>query len=105
MTQAWDAWLPVIPALVKHLSVVAVDLRGYGESDKPRGVQAYRIETLTADVIGLIHHSDGVPRVHGMHAINHVAGVVRVKPVSSSADPRGGVGVAVRLLAQCVADI
>jgi hypothetical protein len=55
--------------------------------------------------VGLIHHSNGIPRVHSMHAINHVAGVVWVKPVSSSADPRGGVCVGVRLLMQCIRDI
>lgn len=34
--------------------VMAPDQRGYGESDKPSSVAAYRIEELTADVVGLI---------------------------------------------------
>jgi pimeloyl-ACP methyl ester carboxylesterase len=34
--------------------VMAPDQRGYGESDKPAGIDAYRIEQLTADVAGLI---------------------------------------------------
>jgi hypothetical protein len=50
--------------------------------------------------VRLIHHRDGVPHVHAMHAINHLAGVVRIKPVSSSADTRRGVSVPVSLLAQ-----
>lgn len=34
--------------------VMAPDQRGYGESEKPRGVSAYRIDELTADIAGLI---------------------------------------------------
>jgi len=34
--------------------VMAPDQRGYNESDKPAGLSAYRIEELTADVLGLI---------------------------------------------------
>jgi pimeloyl-ACP methyl ester carboxylesterase len=37
--------------------VWAPDLRGYGGSDKPEGVKAYAIETLMADVAGLIDAS------------------------------------------------
>jgi epoxide hydrolase 4 len=53
----WYTWRHQIPALAEAgFRVIAPDLRGYGESDKPRGVQAYRIELLTADVLALIHH-------------------------------------------------
>lgn len=34
--------------------VVAPDMRGYNESDKPEGVRAYEVERLAADVSGLI---------------------------------------------------
>lgn len=34
--------------------VVAPDLRGYGESDKPSGLAAYRLDALAQDVIELI---------------------------------------------------
>jgi epoxide hydrolase 4 len=34
--------------------VMAPDQRGYNESDKPRGVSAYRIQEMTADVLGLM---------------------------------------------------
>jgi pimeloyl-ACP methyl ester carboxylesterase len=43
--------------------VVAPDLRGYGESDKPHGIAAYRATVLARDVAGLIH-ARGAARAH-----------------------------------------
>jgi pimeloyl-ACP methyl ester carboxylesterase len=37
--------------------VLAPDQRGYGSSDKPRGVKAYALDTLVDDVVGLIDAS------------------------------------------------
>src|SRR6185369_16246700 len=37
-----------------YFRVVAPDLRGYGESDKPGGVAAYALTELVADVAGLV---------------------------------------------------
>jgi pimeloyl-ACP methyl ester carboxylesterase len=51
MTQAWDAWLPVIPTLVQHFSVIAVDLRGHGQSDHP--AMGYHLADYAADVVAL----------------------------------------------------
>lgn len=51
MTQTWDAWLPVIPALVQHFSVTAVDLRGHGASDHPE--RGYKLSDYAADVVAL----------------------------------------------------
>lgn len=31
-----EAWLPVLPALAEHYTVIAPDLLGHGQSDKPR---------------------------------------------------------------------
>jgi len=50
----WYSWRHQIPELAKHFKVVAPDLRGYNESDKPVGVANYRIDILTADVMELI---------------------------------------------------
>jgi pimeloyl-ACP methyl ester carboxylesterase len=53
--QCWYSWRRQLPALAaKGFRVAAPDLRGYGDSDKPRGVLNYRIDHLTADVAGLI---------------------------------------------------
>ena len=51
MTQTWDAWLPVIPALTAHFSVIAVDLRGHGQSDRPPS--GYHLRDYAADVVAL----------------------------------------------------
>lgn len=48
------AWRRQIPALSKRFRVVAPDLRGYGGTEKPAGLDAYRLDTLAADVAGLI---------------------------------------------------
>ena len=50
----WYSWRYQIPALAKHFTVVAPDMRGYNESDKPSGVANYHIDRLTGDVGGLI---------------------------------------------------
>jgi epoxide hydrolase 4 len=50
----WYSWRHQIPELAKYFKVVAPDLRGYNESDKPAGVANYRVDVLTADVMSLI---------------------------------------------------
>jgi epoxide hydrolase 4 len=55
----WYSWHRQIPALAAAgFRVIAVDQRGYNESDKPPGVGSYRLDLLTADVAGLIAHAD-----------------------------------------------
>ena len=50
----WYSWRHQIPALARHFKVVAPDMRGYNESEKPVGVANYHIDRLTADVMSLI---------------------------------------------------
>jgi pimeloyl-ACP methyl ester carboxylesterase len=49
--QSWRAQLPALAAL--GWRAVAPDMRGYGESSRPRGEEAYRIERLADDVAAL----------------------------------------------------
>jgi pimeloyl-ACP methyl ester carboxylesterase len=51
------------PLAEAGFSVLAPDLRGFGQSDKPQGAAAYRIERLVADVASLVE-STGHPRAH-----------------------------------------
>lgn len=51
----WYGWRKQIPALVEAgYRVIAPDQRGYNLSGKPRGVDAYAMHELTADVLGLL---------------------------------------------------
>jgi len=47
----WRHQLPALAAL--GWSAVAVDMRGYGQTSRPEGREAYRIDHLVADVAGL----------------------------------------------------
>jgi pimeloyl-ACP methyl ester carboxylesterase len=58
----WYGWRRQIPALAAAgYRVWAPDQRGYNLSDKPRGVRAYQVRELVADVIGLLDAA-GQPR-------------------------------------------
>ncbi|NJN31341.1 MAG: alpha/beta hydrolase [Synechococcales cyanobacterium RM1_1_8] len=48
----WYSWRHQLPILSRHFKVVAPDLRGYNDSDKPAA--GYDLETLGRDVKGLI---------------------------------------------------
>lgn len=50
----WYSWRHQIPLLAQHYTVVAPDLRGYNESEKPRRVKDYRLSILIDDITGLI---------------------------------------------------
>lgn len=52
----WYSWREQMPALAKHFQVVAIDQRGYNESDKPDGVDNYRLEKLVEDVRAVVDH-------------------------------------------------
>jgi pimeloyl-ACP methyl ester carboxylesterase len=57
-------WRKQLPALVDAgFRVIAPDLRGFGESDKPQEVDAYRITTLAADVVAILNALE-VGRAH-----------------------------------------
>lgn len=60
--QFWWSWRHQLTALAAHgYRAVAVDLRGYGDSDKPP--RGYDLWTLAGDVAGLIR-ALGEPRAH-----------------------------------------
>jgi len=51
----WFGWRHQIGALTQAgYRVVVPDQRGYNLSDKPKGVDNYRVATLAADVVGLL---------------------------------------------------
>ncbi|NJK48514.1 alpha/beta hydrolase [Candidatus Gracilibacteria bacterium] len=50
----WYSWRHQIPEFAKDYKVVALDLRGYNESDKPQALEAYNIKELRQDIEGVI---------------------------------------------------
>ncbi len=52
----WYTWRAQMPELAKHMQVVAIDQRGYNLSDKPEGVDNYRMEKLVGDVDAVVRH-------------------------------------------------
>lgn len=55
----WYTWRNVMPEVSKTHQVVAIDLRGYNLSDKPEGVENYRMEKLVGDVSAVADHFKG----------------------------------------------
>jgi pimeloyl-ACP methyl ester carboxylesterase len=52
----WYTWRKQMPALAEHFQVVAIDQRGYNESDQPEGVENYAMPKLVDDVKAVIEH-------------------------------------------------
>jgi len=50
----WYSWRYQIPEFAKYFQVVAVDLRGYNDSDKPKEQSAYVMDEFIKDVEGVI---------------------------------------------------
>lgn len=50
--QSWYMWNRLLPELSKHFTVIAPDLRGVGESDKPEG--GYDKKTMASDIHELV---------------------------------------------------
>ena len=53
--ESWYSWRHQIAALAAAgYRVAAVDVRGYGGSDKPESIDAYSIKEMCTDIAGLI---------------------------------------------------
>jgi pimeloyl-ACP methyl ester carboxylesterase len=50
----WYGWKKLISLIKEKYQLIIPDMRGYNLSDKPEGVENYRIELLIEDIIGLI---------------------------------------------------
>ena len=54
--ESWYSWRKQIGALANAgYTVAAIDVRGYGGSDKPHAVSEYSLKKLADDIIGIIH--------------------------------------------------
>ena len=52
----WYSWRHQMDALAQNFQVVAIDQRGYNQSDKPKGVENYDMRFLVGDVAAVIRH-------------------------------------------------
>ena len=53
----WFSWRHQIPALADAgWRVIAPDMRGMGQTDAPAGVEAYGVEPIVDDLLGLLDH-------------------------------------------------
>lgn len=52
----WWTWRHLMAAFMDRYTVAALDMRGYHLSDKPEGVERYRIEELVVDLAYVIEH-------------------------------------------------
>jgi pimeloyl-ACP methyl ester carboxylesterase len=58
--ESWYSWRHQIgPLAAAGFRVCAMDVRGYGGSDKPHPVEAYAMEQMTADAAGVIQALNG----------------------------------------------
>ena len=54
----WYTWRDQMEALAPNYQVVAIDLRGYNLSDKPKGRENYDMSLLVGDVQAVVRHLD-----------------------------------------------
>jgi pimeloyl-ACP methyl ester carboxylesterase len=53
--ESWYSWRHQLPVLADAgFRAVAYDVRGYGESDKPHEIEAFTLNALAGDVVGII---------------------------------------------------
>ena len=53
-SQFWFSWRYQLPEFSKDYHVVAIDMRGYGETDRPPNKDDYKLDLLTQDIVELI---------------------------------------------------
>ena len=52
----WYTWRHQMEGLSDQFQVAAVDLRGYNDSDKPKGTESYAMPVLASDIVAVIRH-------------------------------------------------
>lgn len=80
--QSWHMWATILPELAKYFRCIAIDLKGYGQSDKQRG--DYRHEGVAAQVVSLL---DTIG-VGYFHLFSHDRGTVQADFIAASQGTR-----------------
>jgi pimeloyl-ACP methyl ester carboxylesterase len=62
--ESWYSWRHQLTALAEAgFRAIAPDMRGYGQTEQPKEVEAYDIFQLTGDLVGLVNALGGEPVV------------------------------------------
>lgn len=62
--ESWYSWRHQLRALADAgFHAIAPDMRGYGQTDRPKEVEAYDIFQLTGDLVGLVNALGAEPVV------------------------------------------
>lgn len=99
--QTHVTWRKVAPALARNFTIVAADLRGYGDSSKPKGGEnhaAYAKRSMAKDQVtlmrtlghrrfGVAGHDRGARVAHRM-ALDHSDAVARIAVLDIAPPPR-----------------
>lgn len=98
------AWRKIIPALSAQFTVIAPDLRGCGDSDRPSG--GYDKRTVAEDVYRLVQHLKLGPINLVSHDVGMMVGyayAVAISGASAAAgvDGSGADGVRTRRILRC----
>lgn len=83
-SDSWFSWSLVLPLLPDSLHVLALDLRGHGESDRP--ADGYAMRDLAADVIALLD-AQGIASAT---VVGHSMGSLVAQQVALAAPERVG---------------
>lgn len=51
----WYSWKKVFPYLEQHFCLVAIDMKGYGDTDRPLQVNAYNYKVIAAEILEIIN--------------------------------------------------
>jgi pimeloyl-ACP methyl ester carboxylesterase len=79
ITTAWQAWMPLLPALMLRWQVFALDLRGHGKSGRVSG--RYRLEDYVADLASFLVKQVESPAVVIGHSLGGLAAIGAAIPV------------------------
>ncbi|MBT3398643.1 MAG: alpha/beta hydrolase [Rhodospirillaceae bacterium] len=75
--QSWYMWQPILAELAKHFRCIAIDLKGYGQSDQGRG--DYRHEGVAEQVVALLDVLD----IDRFNLFSHDRGTVQADFVAA----------------------
>lgn len=63
-------WQPIAERLSRKYQVIAIDILGFGNSDKPHDIESYRMENIAGDLSKLLRSLSAAP----MHLIGYSMG-------------------------------